>query len=73
MSEEFIDEGATCVAFLGPREIAKRRRFGMVAGGVAVGAATLLLAAGAPRLARAAVFVPAVLAGFGLLQAREKT
>jgi hypothetical protein len=67
-------EGEVCVAFLGPKEIQKRLTFGVV-----MGLATFATLAGvlsvdaAPRLARAVVFLPAVMAGFGVFQAREKT
>lgn len=67
-------EGEVCVAFLGPKEIRKRMTFGVV-----MGLATFAVLAGvlsvdeAPRLARVVVFLPAVMASFGVFQAREKT
>jgi hypothetical protein len=58
---------------IGPRERAKRMRFGVVSGVVAVGLGAVLVATHAPRVTRLTVFVPLVLAGLGVFQAREHT
>ncbi|HEX8281916.1 MAG TPA: hypothetical protein VF588_00955 [Pyrinomonadaceae bacterium] len=60
-------------ANIGPRERRKRRLLGIVSLTVAVGVAFVLVAFGAPRWWRLAVFFPLWMAGLGLLQAREKT
>lgn len=73
MSEGAFDHGAVCMPLLGPKEAAKRRRFGLACGAVAVVWGGGLLLVGASRWERATVFAPAVLAAYGLLQAREKT
>jgi hypothetical protein len=72
MSDEFA-EGAVCMPNIGPRERAKRMRFGVVSGVVAAATAAGTIAAGAPAVARALVFLPALMAGYGVFQAREKT
>lgn len=58
---------------IGHAEQRKRRLMGVVALGVGVGVAFLLVVYGAPRLYRLVIFFPIWLAGLGLLQAREKT
>jgi fatty acid desaturase len=58
---------------LGPRERRKRFIFGAAMLVVALAAAGALLAAGADRWWRLALFVPFALAGHGLFQARAKT
>jgi hypothetical protein len=58
---------------IGQREQRKRRMMGIVALGVGVGAAFILIVYGAPRLLRPVIFLPLWIAGLGLLQAREKT
>lgn len=73
MSDGAFDDGAVCVPLLGPREAAKRRRFGLACGALTVVWGGGLLLAGASRWERATVFAPAVMAAYGLLQAREKT
>ena len=58
---------------IGPREQRKRRLLGIVALTVGVGIAFVLVVAGAPRWWGVFIFFPVWMAGFGLLQAREKT
>jgi len=58
---------------IGPRERAKRMRFGVAAGVVAAGLGVVLVATNAPRITRLTVFVPLVIAGLGVFQARERT
>lgn len=58
---------------IGPREVRKRRLMGIVALGVGVGLAFMLVVFEAPRLLRLIVFFPIWMAGLGLFQAREKT
>jgi len=48
-------------------------RFGLIALGVAVGMTAVLIAVGAPRVARLTVFLPLWIAGLGVFQARDKT
>ena len=64
---------ATEAANIGPRGRRKRRLLGIVSLTVAVAAAFVLVAFGAPRWARLVLFFPLWMAGLGLLQAREKT
>jgi hypothetical protein len=73
MREGAFDDGAVCMPLLGPREAAKRRRFGLACGALTALWGVGLLLVGASRWERATVFVPAALAAYGLLQAREKT
>lgn len=68
-----MDDAATEVANIGPRERRKRRLLGIVSLTVAVAVAFLLVSFGAPRWSRLVVFFPLWMAGLGLLQAREKT
>ena len=58
---------------IGPREQTKRRLLGIVALVCAAGVAFITVFSGAPRPARAFVFLPVWLAGLGMFQAREKT
>jgi hypothetical protein len=67
------DANATEAANIGPRGRRKRRLLGIVSLTVAVGAAFVLVAFGAPRWSRVVVFFPLWMAGLGLLQARAKT
>ncbi|HWR50710.1 MAG TPA: hypothetical protein VN428_06365 [Bryobacteraceae bacterium] len=57
---------------LGPREQLKRRLLGKVALACAAGLIIAVLAAGAPRWARLAVFVPLWLAALGFKQSKER-
>lgn len=68
-----MDAATQDVANIGPRERRKRRLLGIVSLTIAVGVAFVLVAFGAPRWSRLAVFFPLWMAGLGLLQAREKT
>ena len=72
MTESYA-EGAVCMPNIGPKERAKRMRLGVGAAVVTAVAAAGALATGAPAWARALVFFPAVIAGYGVFQAREKT
>lgn len=65
-------DGIVC-ANIGPRQIRRRRKMGIVAAAVAVAALALLLYVEAPRVARLILFAPLWLAALGFLQAREKT
>ena len=58
---------------IGPRERRKRRAMGVAALAAGAGLAFALVALGAPRWWRAAVFLPMWIAALGLLQARERT
>ncbi len=62
-----------CVDNIGPQEVRKRITLGIIAAVVALVSAAALLALGADGFWRAAVFVPAWLAGLGFLQARQRT
>jgi hypothetical protein len=62
-----------CAVNIGPAERAKRMRFGLVALALSVGLAALLIGLKAPRLARSGLFLPLLVAGIGVFQAREKT
>jgi len=62
-----------CVPNIGPRERAKRLRYGIVFAALSVAAAVVLFATGAPRGLRLLLFVPLWIAGTGIFQALEKT
>ena len=62
-----------CIPNLGPRERAKRLRFGLIALALSLAGATALLLLGAPRPLRLALFLPFWLAAVGIFQATEKT
>lgn len=64
---------ASEVCNIGPRERAIRRTSGWVMSAVSVALGLALWLGGAPRLWRAALFVPLFLAAVGFLQARHKT
>ncbi|HYP54611.1 MAG TPA: hypothetical protein VEQ42_13760 [Pyrinomonadaceae bacterium] len=64
---------ATAESNIGPRERRKRRLMGIAALAAGAGLAFVLVAFGAPRLARLLLFVPFWLAGLGLFQAKEAT
>jgi hypothetical protein len=64
---------ASDVINIGPRERRKRRVMGAAALAAGAGLAFALVASGAPRWTRAAVFFPVWLAALGLLQARGET
>jgi hypothetical protein len=68
-----MNEGAVCMPNIGPRERAKRMRFGVASGVVAAVSGAAAIALNAPVWARALVFLPALMAGYGVFQAREKT
>lgn len=67
------NDATVCIANIGLRGRRMRTRFGAAL--FVVGAAVLvcLLASGAPRAYRAAVFLPLWLSALGVFQAREKT
>lgn len=60
------------VCNIGPDEIARRRRSGIVATAGTAGLLAMLLAVGAPRPARLVVALPAAMAAGGFLQARAR-
>ena len=60
------------VCNIGPAEIARRRRTGLVGLAVAIGLGTVLLASGAPARARLAVAAPTTGALASFIQARCK-
>lgn len=71
-----VDEasgGSVVCENIGPRERAKRMRFGVACGVVAAGLGVVLLATRAPRMFRLTVFVPLALSGLGVFQARGHT
>jgi hypothetical protein len=68
-----MNEGAVCMPNIGRQERAKRMRFGMISGGIAVVAGGAAIATHAPWWARGLVFLPAVMAAYGVFQAREQT
>ena len=61
------------LANIGPREILKRRVFGIAALAAGAAFAFALFAMDAPRAYRLLIFFPIWLAALGLFQAREKT
>jgi hypothetical protein len=65
--------GVACIPNIGPTQRRKRVRMGLAALALAVATAGVLLSAGAPRPFRLVVFVPALAAALGLLQARAQT
>ena len=65
-----LDEYRPGVCNIGPEEIARRRRSGHAALAVTIGLFALLVAIGAPPLARLLLIVPAAAAASGYLQAR---
>ncbi|MBS2031849.1 MAG: hypothetical protein JST54_28390 [Deltaproteobacteria bacterium] len=68
-----MEEGAVCIANIGPRERAKRMRFGLIALGLGVAVAVPLVATHVHWLWRLPVFLPLWMAGVGIFQAREHT
>ncbi len=66
-------EGAVCMPNIGPRERAKRMRLGQVFAAVTTLAGAALIATSAPTWARALVFLPAIVAAYGVFQALERT
>ena len=64
---------AVCVANLTPAGRRRRLALGVVLLGVALAAAAVLVALGAPRPLRLALFVPYWIAALGLFQARAHT
>jgi hypothetical protein len=71
--EPAVETVEACTVNIGPRERSKRLRFGLVALVVAFVAAAALIALGAPRLSRLALFIPLFAGGMGIFQARAKT
>ncbi|MCC6525003.1 MAG: hypothetical protein IT373_20280 [Polyangiaceae bacterium] len=70
---EATAEGSVCTPNIGPRERGKRMGFGLAFGAVTCGVAAGVLLGGAPAWGRALVFLPALMSGYGVFQAREKT
>jgi len=62
-----------CIDNIGPRERAKRLRYGVVFAALSLAAAVALVATGTPRLYRLALFLPFWVSGSGFFQALEKT
>ena len=62
-----------CPINIGRRGQWQRMRFGIIALVVAAGLGAALVFLHASHLLRLLVFVPAVVAGYGIFQAREKT
>lgn len=62
-----------CIANLGPRERAKRLRYGIVFAVIALVGAFASLATGAPRSVRLLLILPFWVAGSGIFQYLEKT
>jgi hypothetical protein len=60
------------VCNIGPAEIAKRRRVGIIGSLVTLGLLTVLVAIDAPPVARLVLFLPAAIAASGFIQARLK-
>jgi hypothetical protein len=67
------DEGAACRMNIGPRERAKRMRFGAIALGLGAAVAAGLVLLHVDRPFRLLVFLPFAAGGVGIFQAREKT
>jgi hypothetical protein len=63
----------TLVPNIGPREVAKRRRFGVIALAVALAAGAILVVSDVSLLLRLLLFLPLYLAGLGFLQAQDRT
>jgi hypothetical protein len=62
-----------CVANLGGRGIRMRMRMAIRQAAIAVAFLGVTVGYGGPRLLRAVVAIPVLLASFGYFQAREKT
>lgn len=69
---DMASDGIVC-ANIGPRQIRRRWKMGVIGGTVALVTLAALLYADAPRAARLILFVPLWTAALGFLQAREKT
>lgn len=65
--------GTTCIPNIGPKQRQRRIIGGIVMSAVAVGVFAALLAAGAGRWWRLALFLPLYGAGLGYFQAYERT
>src|SRR5688500_12395910 len=64
---------AACIPNIGPRERRRRLVMGVVIAGLTVALLAWLVTAGAPRVWRLLVFVPAWIAALDVLQVRAKT
>jgi len=62
-----------CIPNIGPRERAKRLRYGIVFAVLSLAGAAALIATGSPRLLRLVLFLPFWVSGSGIFQALEKT
>ena len=62
-----------CVINIGPGERHKRMRFGVVFYVISAALAAWMIATGQPLLHRLWLFLPLVIAGTGVFQARAKT
>lgn len=68
-----MSDGEVCFINIGPKERAKRMRFGVIAFAAAVLAAVPLVTQGYNPLFRLLLFLPFAAAGTGFFQARDKT
>jgi uncharacterized protein (DUF983 family) len=68
-----VADGEVCIPNIGPRERAKRMRTGIIGSVATAAVAATLIAVHAPRWTRLVVFMPAIVAAYGVFQAREKT
>jgi hypothetical protein len=62
-----------CVPNIGPRERAKRLRYGIVFAVLSLAAAAALIGTGAPRSLRLLLILPFWISGSGIFQYLEKT
>jgi hypothetical protein len=68
-----MSDGEVCFINIGPKERAKRMRFGVVALVVTLGGAVAMMASGVSPLWRLVLFLPFMTAATGYFQARDKT
>lgn len=62
-----------CIPNIGPRERAKRLRYGIVFATLSLAAALVLIVTGAPRSLRFLLILPFWISGSGIFQYLEKT
>ena len=67
------DSAVVCMANIGPRGIARRMRVGVVGMTLSVVLGVALVMTGAPMASLVGVFLAALVGGFGVFQARERT
>lgn len=68
-----MQENEVCFINIGPKQRRKRLNFGLVMLAFGGGQAAFLLLSGLSRWLRLLLFMPFLLAGYGIFQAREKT